>query len=65
LTSTGIDYSWDDCWEDYRRATFAGFSVTVVASMLVQQTERGDEMFTAMAQRHSRHALDLNADQLL
>lgn len=65
LTSTGIDYSWADCWEDYRRATFAGFSVTVVASMLVQQTERGDEMFTAMAQRHSRHALDLDADQLL
>lgn len=66
LGATGIsDYSWNDCWDDYRRATFAGFSVTVVASMLVQQTERGDEMFTAMAQRHSRHALDLGADQLL
>jgi len=66
LLGAGIaDYDWEDCWEDYRRATFAGFSVTVVASMLVQQTQRGDEMFTAMAQRHSRHALDLGADQLL
>ena len=66
LGAAGIsDYSWEDCWDDYRRATFAGFSVTVVASMLVQQTERGDEMFTAMARRHSRHALDLGADQLL
>lgn len=66
LQAAGIEnYAWSDCWEDYRRATFAGFSVTVVASMLVQQTERGDEMFTVMARRHSRHALDLEADQLL
>lgn len=66
LNKAGIeDYAWTNCWEDYRRATFAGFSVTVVASMLVQQTERGDEMFTVMARRHSRHALDLEADKLL
>lgn len=66
LEAQGIrDYEWEQCWEDYRRATFAGFSVTVVASMLVQRTERGDEMFTAMARRHSRHALDLRADELL
>jgi len=66
LKAAGIsDYSWEQCWEDYRRATFAGFSVTVVATMLVQQTKRGDEMFTVMAQRHSRHALDLKADELL
>jgi hypothetical protein len=66
LLAAGIaDYAWTNCWEDYRRATFAGFSVTVVASMLVQQTERGDEMFTAMAQRHSRHALDHKADELI
>lgn len=66
LEARGIQgYDWEQCWEDYRRATFAGFSVTVVASMLVQRTERGDEMFTAMARRHSRHALDLRADELL
>ena len=39
--------------------------VTVIASMLVQQTERGDEMFTAMARRHSRHALDLGSAEFL
>lgn len=66
LQAAGItDYDWDDCWRDYRRATFAGFGVTVIASMLVVQTERGDAMFTAMARRHSRHALDLNALELL
>lgn len=66
LVASGIkDYSFEQCWSDYRRASFAGFSVTVVASMLVQQTERGDEMFRVMADRHSQHALDLNASEFL
>ena len=39
--------------------------MAVVASMIVQQTDRGDEMFTAMAARHSRHAIDLGADEYL
>ena len=29
------------------------------------QTERGDEMFVAMARRHSRQALDLEAQEFL
>jgi hypothetical protein len=33
--------------------------------MLVEQTPRGDEMFMAMAHRHSRHILDLDAPALL
>jgi hypothetical protein len=66
LTRTGVgDYGFDRCWDDYRRGTFAGFGVTVIASMMVQQTPRGDEMFVAMARRHSRHALDLGADEFL
>jgi len=59
------DYGWDQCWLDYRRGTFSGFGVTVIASMIVQQTSRGDEMFIAMARRHARHALDLGADEFL
>lgn len=66
LARAGIsDYPWKDCWNDYRRGAFAGFGVTVIASMLVGQTDRGDEMFTAMARRHSRHALDLDAAEFL
>ncbi len=65
LCEAGVrGYAWERCWEDYRRGTFNGFAVTVVASVMVQQTERGDEMFTAMARRHARHALDLGADEL-
>jgi aminoglycoside phosphotransferase (APT) family kinase protein len=66
LQRAGIDgYAWTCCWDDYRRAAFAGFGVTVIASMLVQQTPRGDEMFTVMARRHSRHAIDLGAEAFL
>ena len=66
LLDRGVaDYPWSQCWEDYRRGAFAGFGVTVIASMLVQQTVRGDDMFTVMARRHSRHALDLGAGEFL
>jgi hypothetical protein len=66
MQRAGIDgYAWTCCWDDYRRGAFAGFGVTVIASMLVQQTPRGDEMFTVMARRHSRHAIDLGAEAFL
>ncbi|MEZ5557796.1 MAG: phosphotransferase [Pseudomonadales bacterium] len=66
LTAAGVaDFSWAQCWDAYRRGSFAGFGVTVIASMLVQQTERGDEMFVTMARRHSRHALDIGAAEFL
>lgn len=66
LEELGIHgYAWDDLWQDYLRGSFAGISMAVVASMSVGQTPRGDEMFLAMARRHTRHALDLGADQLL
>ncbi|MEQ8858993.1 MAG: phosphotransferase [Pseudomonadales bacterium] len=66
LVAAGIaDFAWDDCWNDYRRGAFSGFGVTVIASMIVGRTERGDEMFTTMARRHARHALDVGADEFL
>ena len=58
-------YGWDACWTDYRRGSFAGFAVTVVASMIVQETPRGNEMFLTMARRHARHALDLGSAEFL
>ncbi|MGE0625547.1 MAG: phosphotransferase [Pseudomonadales bacterium] len=66
LTAAGVlDYDWARCWQDYRRGTFSGFGVTVIASMIVQQTPRGDAMFVTMARRHARHALDLEAGEFL
>ena len=66
LVAAGIDgYGWEACWEDYRRGTWSGLVMAVAASMLVERTARGDEMFLTMARRHARHALDLDAAALL
>jgi hypothetical protein len=66
LREAGIDdLDWQACWEGYRRGAFAGFGVTVIASMLVEQTARGDQMFIVMARRHARHALDVGAEEWL
>ncbi len=66
LHVAGVEgYGWDACWEDYRRGTWGGLIMAVAASMLVERTARGDEMFLTMARRHARHALDLDAAALL
>ena len=66
LHEAGVEgYGWDACWEDYRRGTWGGLLMAVAASMLVERTDRGDEMFLTMARRHARHALDLDAASLL
>ena len=47
------------------RRIFATFIVmAVVASMVVEVTARGDEMFLAMARRHSAHAIDADVESL-
>jgi hypothetical protein len=33
--------------------------------MMVERTDRGDEMFMTMARRHGAHVLDLEAESLL
>ncbi len=66
LLDAGVTgYPFEQLWTDYRRGTWAGLIMAVGASMLVERTERGDEMFLAMAHRHARHALDLDAPGLL
>jgi hypothetical protein len=66
LLAAGVRrYAFDRCWSDHRRGTWSGLIMAVAASMLVERTDRGDEMFMAMAHRHARHALDLDAPALL
>jgi hypothetical protein len=66
LVGAGVEgYDWDRCWRDYRRGTWAGLLMAVGASMLVERTDRGDQMFLTMASRHARHALDLDAAELI
>ena len=48
-----------------RRSSFFGVIMAIVSPMLVQHTERGDEMFMAMIERHCQHVLDTDALALL
>ncbi len=66
LRAQGVDdYSADEFAADYRHFTFAGINVAVGAAMLVQRTERGDQMFLTMLDRHVSHVLDHDALSLL
>jgi hypothetical protein len=53
--------SLDDVRDGVRRQSFFGVMMAIVSSMLVAQTDRGDEMFMVMLRRHCQHALDTDA----
>ena len=66
LLAAGVeDFGWERCWSDYRAFAFSGFHMAVLASMIVERTDRGDAMFLAMAGRHGRQILDLGSEELL
>ena len=52
-------------WDDYRIGALSGYFMAVFASMNVERTERGDEMFAVMAERPARQALALGSLDLL
>ena len=47
------------------RLRAAGHMDADVASMLVQRTDRGDQLLATMASRHAIHVLDLGASEFL
>ena len=53
--------SLEDVRAGVRRQSFFGVMMAIVSSMLVAQTERGDEMFMTMLARHCAHVLDTDA----
>jgi hypothetical protein len=55
------DYSWNQCWLDYRRSAFAGMSLSVSSSMWVERSERADRLFMDMARKTARQIDDLDA----
>lgn len=65
LVTTGGSVDWDTCWRGYRRHGFDGLLMGIIASMLVGRTDRGDDMFMAMVNRHGRQLLDLDAERLI
>jgi aminoglycoside/choline kinase family phosphotransferase len=66
LVGAGVsDLSWDRFEADYRTGTWAGLLMAIGASMMVVRTDRGDDMFMVMADRHARHVLDSGAVDML
>lgn len=65
VVGAGVDYQPDDAWRDYRWGTFHGVLIAVLATVMAQQTERGDNMLALMATRHAKHAIDLDALDLV
>ena len=51
----------DDVRAGVRGQSFFGVMMAIISSMLVVQTERGDEMFMTMLDRHCAHVLDTDA----
>ncbi len=60
-----MPFDFDQFWQEYRRHAFAGFIMAINASLHVEQTDRGDRMFAAMAERPAQMALDLDSLSLL
>jgi len=65
MTAAGVPLTFDHCWTEYRRHAFSGLTMALLASMVVTRTDRGDDMFMAMANRHGRQALDLESEKLI
>ncbi len=61
INAYGAGITSEEAWRQYRLFSFEGFGMAIVASMLVEQTERGDEMFMAMTHRHVQQILWLDA----
>jgi hypothetical protein len=55
----------DELWRQYVRGAYSGVIMTVIASQVVATTERSESLFEAMGTRHTRHALDLGAPDLI
>jgi hypothetical protein len=58
-------FSWEQCWEEYRRQCFLLLVMTIAPAMVVERTDRGDDMFMAVFGRAAQMAIDLNATELL
>lgn len=65
MGAMGVALGADLCWERYRLHAISGWHMAVFAAMVVVRTDRGDEMFCTMANRHGRQILDLETESLL
>jgi hypothetical protein len=53
-----VTYSWETLLDDYAVGTFHNFVIGVAAAMLVERSDRGDDLFTSMVANALAHARD-------
>ncbi len=53
MRSTGVAVANEAIEHDYVMGSASGYVMAVIASMIVGRTDRGDEMFCVMAERHA------------
>jgi hypothetical protein len=53
LRAAGVAISDEAVWDGYVLGSASGLYMAVLASQVVERTERGDEMFAVMAERHA------------
>jgi hypothetical protein len=65
MTRLGVELSPQQVREEYRLGTFQGPFVTMLGALSVGQTDRGDDMFMAMAERCTAQIRELDALSLI
>ena len=66
LLALGVSgYRFEALWRDYARYSFSLFIMAFAASMIVERTQRGDDMFFAMLESGADMVTDLGALQIL
>ena len=65
FAGAGIELGEAECWDLYRRGALHGVIITVLGATFSSPDPRGDEMFMTMIRRHTRHCLDVGAEEFL
>jgi len=65
MSSLGVELAADEVLAMYRHGAFQGPFITMLGSIAVGQTDRGDDMFMAMAERSAAQIVDLDALDLI
>ena len=65
LKNYEVTIDWVTVSELYQRYAPAGLVMAVIASMIVGETQRGNEMFLAMAKRSTQMMLDLDSLEVI
>ena len=60
LAGYGVDYAADVCWDDYALGSFHGIIVGITATIMATETERGNNLFALMLNRHAQHVIDVD-----